>query len=63
MTHPSFEEWWEPFTLGVGPAGEHVQGLSVDDRDALQDRCRALLPPAPFIIGAAAWTATWVNRS
>src|SRR6516225_1133234 len=24
-TYASFEEWWEPFTLGVGPAGEYVQ--------------------------------------
>ena len=21
VEHPSFEDWWEPFTLGVGPAG------------------------------------------
>ena len=21
VEHPTFEEWWEPFTLGVGPAG------------------------------------------
>ena len=20
----SFEDWWEPFTMGVGPAGDHV---------------------------------------
>lgn len=24
VEHPSFEEWWEPFTLGVGPAGDSV---------------------------------------
>ena len=63
VVHPSFQDWWEPYTLGVGPAGDLVQGLSEHDRAALQDRCRALLPPAPFTIGAAAWTATWVNRS
>ena len=27
VEHPSFEEWWEPFTLGVGPAGAHVASL------------------------------------
>ena len=21
VLHPSFDQWWEPFTLGVGPAG------------------------------------------
>ena len=23
-----FEDWWQPFTLGVGPAGDYVAGLS-----------------------------------
>ena len=27
VEHPTFEEWWEPFTLGVGPAGVYVAGL------------------------------------
>jgi hypothetical protein len=26
VEHPSFEEWWEPFTLGVGPAGSYAAG-------------------------------------
>ena len=24
VEHPTFDEWWEPFTLGVGPAGAYV---------------------------------------
>ena len=24
VDHASFEEWWEPYTLGVGPAGAYV---------------------------------------
>ena len=24
VEHPSFDDWWEPFTLGVGPAGAYV---------------------------------------
>ena len=27
LEHPSFEEWWEPYTRGVGPAGAYVAGL------------------------------------
>ena len=27
VEHPTFEEWWEPFTLGVGPAGAYVAKL------------------------------------
>jgi SAM-dependent methyltransferase len=60
IEHPSFEEWWEPFTLGVGPAGAYVSGLPRDERAALRDRCRAALPPAPFVLTARAWAARGV---
>ncbi|MFC7546866.1 class I SAM-dependent methyltransferase [Plantactinospora sp. GCM10030261] len=55
-TFASFDEWWEPFTLGVAPAGEYVHGLDPRDREALRDRCAALLPRAgTFDIVASAW--------
>ena len=57
VEHPSFEEWWEPYTLGVGPAGAHVNGLDSAARDELRERCRAKLPEAPFVVPAAAWAA------
>ena len=44
VEHPSFEEWWEPFTLGVGPAGAHVASLDADQQAQLRERCRELLP-------------------
>jgi SAM-dependent methyltransferase len=44
VEHPSFEEWWEPFTLGVGPAGSYVAGLDAERRAHLREHCRALLP-------------------
>jgi len=53
----SFEDWWEPFTLGVGPAGAYVQRLSGERRDALREACRSRLPAAPFVISAGAWAA------
>src|SRR5262245_23544903 len=28
VEYPSFDEWWEPFTFGIGPAGAYVAGLS-----------------------------------
>jgi hypothetical protein len=55
VEHPSFEEWWEPFTLGVGPAGAHVAGLDATRQAQLRERCRELLPPAPFVLTARAW--------
>jgi SAM-dependent methyltransferase len=52
----TFADWWEPFTLGVGPAGAYVSRLTVDRREALRTRCQELLPSPPFPISASAWT-------
>jgi SAM-dependent methyltransferase len=60
VEHPSFEEWWEPFTLGVGPAGAYVAGLDAHRRAQLREHCRATLPDAPFVLTARAWTARGV---
>ena len=57
VEHPSFEEWWEPFTLGVGPAGAHAKSLAEAELTALRERCRERLPAAPFVVTAAAWAA------
>jgi len=57
VEHPTFDEWWEPFTLGVGPAGAHVAGLDATRQAQLRERCRELLPPAPFVVTARAWAA------
>jgi SAM-dependent methyltransferase len=56
--HASFDEWWEPFTLGVGPAGAYVTSLPPDRRSALRDQCRRQLPAGPIEISATAWAAT-----
>jgi hypothetical protein len=50
------EAWWEPFTFGVGPAGDYVAQLSPDRRRALRDRCLELLPDPPFSLDVRAWT-------
>jgi SAM-dependent methyltransferase len=60
VEHPSFEDWWEPFTLGVGPAGAFVAGLDADGQARLRERCRELLPAAPFVPPARAWAARGV---
>ena len=57
LEHTSFEAWWEPFTLGVGPAGSYVASLDPDGQAELRERCRATLPPAPFVVDARAWAA------
>ena len=55
--HPTFEEWWEPFTLGVGPAGAYAVGLDPEQQAELRERCRQQLPEAPFTLSARAWAA------
>ena len=44
LEHPSFEEWWEPYTRGVGPAGAYVAGL---DPARPAAAARSVPPPAP----------------
>jgi SAM-dependent methyltransferase len=51
----SLEDWWTPYTLGVGPAGAYVAGLDESRREALRARCAELLPDAPFTMSAIAW--------
>jgi hypothetical protein len=51
----TFAGWWEPFTLGVGPAGAYVAQLDQARREVLRNRCAQLLPPASFQVAASAW--------
>lgn len=53
----TFTAWWEPFTFGVGPAGEYVAGLGEGQVAALRGRCEQALGPGPFEAGGAAWCA------
>jgi SAM-dependent methyltransferase len=57
LEHGSFDEWWAPYTGGVGPAGAHVARLGEADRERLRERCRAMLPTPPFTLDAIAWAA------
>jgi SAM-dependent methyltransferase len=57
VEHPTFEDWWEPYTLGVGPAGAYVAGLDGERREQLRARCEELLPAAPFVLESRAWSA------
>ena len=57
LEHPSFEDWWEPFTLGVGPAGAYSAGLDRERQAHLRERCRELLPEPPFVLTSSAWAA------
>jgi SAM-dependent methyltransferase len=57
VVHPTFEEWWKPYTFGIGPAGEHVQRLDDDGRAHLESVARERLGSGPFTVAATAWAA------
>jgi SAM-dependent methyltransferase len=54
-----FGDFWEPFTLAVGPAGSYLREQDGDCREAIRDQCFALLgePSGPFDLDARAWYA------
>lgn len=57
VTHPSFEEWWEPYLHGVGPAGEAVAALDPGDRARVEETLRRNLGTGPFDLTAVAYAA------
>ena len=57
VQYADFDEWWEPYTLGVGPAGQHAARLDADALARVREACRRRLPAPPFAITARAWAA------
>ena len=55
---PSFEQWWEPYTRRVGPAGAYLASLTGEQRAAVREQCRAMLPAGPVEVTASAWATT-----
>lgn len=57
--YADFDDWWSPFTLGVGPIGTYVASLTDDQREAIRAACEETLgqPRAPFTLEARAWFA------
>lgn len=56
IEHPSFDDWWKPFTFGVGPAGSYVANLDPGRRARLRDACREAFPDG-VTVNADAWAA------
>src|SRR5262249_10800200 len=55
LEHPTFEEWWAPFELGVGPISEVFAALGPERVAEVRERCPEPLPRAPFTVEARAW--------
>ena len=48
VEHPTFEDWWQPHTLGVGPAGRYVAPST---------------SPGEPVFGNGAWSSRHLHHS
>ncbi len=57
MRFKSFADYWDPFLLGQGPAGQFVRKLSAEQVQALREEVRRKLPGATgsFTLTARVW--------
>jgi ubiquinone/menaquinone biosynthesis C-methylase UbiE len=60
VEYSGFEDFWQPFTFGVGPAGQAFAALDEDERAAVREATRAELPDDPFELAARCWYSTAV---
>ena len=56
-SYRDFDDYWEPFTSGVGPGGAYCASLDPDGRALLREECRRRLgdPDGAFALSATAW--------
>ncbi|MFE3291981.1 class I SAM-dependent methyltransferase [Rhodococcus sp. NPDC059234] len=55
--YTGFDDFWEPFTFAVGPAGHYLQSMPGEGQARVRDACRAALPSGAFSLDARAWYA------
>jgi SAM-dependent methyltransferase len=57
--YESFDDLWEPFTAGVGPAGSYAASLDPERQEALRTEYsrRLAVPDGGFRLSARAWYA------
>jgi SAM-dependent methyltransferase len=56
--YTGFDDFWDPLTLAVGPAGQALASLQPEERAAVREGCRALVPEGRFSLDARAWYAS-----
>jgi ubiquinone/menaquinone biosynthesis C-methylase UbiE len=57
VEHATFDQWWEPFTFGVGTAGAYLSQLDQEHRARLREHCRDGFPARGLVLAARAWAA------
>jgi SAM-dependent methyltransferase len=55
--YTGFDDFWEPFTLAIGPAGEHLLSLSPEQQTRVRAGCQSQVLDGPFGLDARAWYA------
>ena len=57
VDYAGFDDFWQPFTFGVGPVGQYLTALPTERQAQLREACRERLPDGPFTLTARAWYA------
>lgn len=55
IEHATFEDWWEPFKLGVGTAGSYLSSLDPDRQAQIEAIAREIISPLPYRLTSQAW--------
>jgi SAM-dependent methyltransferase len=63
VDYTGFDDFWEPLTYGVGPAGRYLASLPEDQQEQVREACRAELPAGEFTLTARAWYARGTSRT
>jgi len=60
--YADFDDYWQPFTTGTGPAGAYTASLDDEKQQALREELRRRLgdPRSPFRLSARAWAVRGV---
>ena len=46
VVHPTFDDWWQPYLTGTGPAGAYVARLTPDAVERLRAAPRRTSAPS-----------------
>jgi hypothetical protein len=57
VEHATFDEWWGPFTFGVGTVGAYLSQLDQAHQARLREHCRDAFPEGGLVLAARAWAA------
>jgi ubiquinone/menaquinone biosynthesis C-methylase UbiE len=60
--YTGFDDFWDPFTFAVGPAGAYLASLSEDDQARMRELLSSRMPAEPFTLTARAWYARGLAR-